>query len=46
MTYFVSSERLLNDLFCVQWDVKPQLSQSVSQCGMTMASTRCLSHMG
>jgi len=23
------SERLRNDLFCVEWDVKPQLSQSI-----------------
>ena len=26
-----SEERLRNDLFCVEWDVKPLLSQSVSQ---------------
>jgi len=24
-------ERLRNDLFCVKWDVKPQLNQSVNQ---------------
>jgi len=23
-------KRLRNDLFCVEWDVKPQLSQSIS----------------
>ena len=24
-------KRLRNDLFCVEWDVKPQLSQAVNQ---------------
>jgi len=24
-------ERLWNDLFCIRWDIKPQLSQSISQ---------------
>ena len=28
-----TEERLRNDLFCVEWDVKPLLSQSVSQSG-------------
>ena len=25
-------ERLGNDLFCVEWDVKPKLSQSMCEC--------------
>jgi len=27
-------KRLSNDLFCVKWDVKPQLSQSINQSGL------------
>jgi len=30
-------KRLRNDLFCVEWDVKPELSQSISHIvGMAM----------
>jgi len=29
LSYCGKEERLQNDLFCVQWDVKPQLNQSV-----------------
>ena len=25
------AKRLRNDLFCVEWDVKPQLNQSINQ---------------
>jgi len=25
-------ERLQNDLLCVEWDVKPKLNQSITQC--------------
>jgi len=34
-------KRLQNDLFCVKWDIKPQLSQFF---GVTPGSARSLQH--
>ena len=33
-------ERLRNDLFCVEWDVKPQPSQSVGGCKLTWSNPK------
>jgi len=32
-------KRLRNDLFCVEWDVKPQFSQSVQQNGAVIVQS-------
>jgi len=41
-------KRLRNDLFCVDWDVKPQLSQSLSvgwQEGHVAGKSHCASYL-
>jgi len=34
-------KRLRNDLFCVEWDVKPQLNQSVNLTSATVGCFTC-----
>ena len=34
----ISGKLLRNDLFCVEWDVKPQLSQSVTVAAFNLST--------
>jgi len=42
-------ERLRNDLFCVEWDVKPELNQSTNQlvwqCNVSISTSQGIGRM-